>query len=63
MGHFREGRPSFLGSLFGGGSGRPDPQAAAQQADIFIAINASTVELADLGRWRLWWGGLHGLET
>lgn len=48
MGHFREGRPSLLGQLFGGG-GRPDPVAAAQAADVFIALNASTVELTDLG--------------
>ncbi|KAL4447447.1 hypothetical protein ABPG75_004666 [Micractinium tetrahymenae] len=47
MGHFREGRPSLLGQLFGGG-GRPDPVAAAQGADVFLALNASTVELTDL---------------
>ncbi|EFN59896.1 hypothetical protein CHLNCDRAFT_132917 [Chlorella variabilis] len=54
MGHFREGRPS-LASTFGnilfmgvGGREVDGPQAAAQRADIFIAINASTVELADL---------------
>ena len=53
MGHFREGRQSLLGAfsslLGGGGGGGSDPAAAAQKADIFIALNASTVELADLG--------------
>ena len=54
IGHFREGRQSLLGSLSsllggGGGGGGSDPAAAAQRADIFVALNASTVELADLG--------------
>lgn len=60
MGHFREGRPTFMGAvagLFAGAAAavdpaavaRGDPQKAAQQADAFIAINASTIELADLG--------------
>ncbi|PRW60675.1 LOW PSII ACCUMULATION chloroplastic [Chlorella sorokiniana] len=52
MGHFREGRQSLLGAfsslLGGGGGGGSDPAAAAQKADIFIALNASTVELSDL---------------
>lgn len=35
-------------------------QAAAQRADIFIAINASTVELADLGGWLAGLGWVDG---
>lgn len=53
MGHFREGRPSLLDQLFFNG-GRPDPVAAAQAADVFIALNASTVELSDLGEPAAW---------
>jgi hypothetical protein len=53
MGHFREGRPSLLsafGTFLSGGQRQGEgPQAAAQRAEVFIAINASTVELADLG--------------
>ncbi|PSC74905.1 LOW PSII ACCUMULATION chloroplastic [Micractinium conductrix] len=51
MGHFREGRQTLLTSLFfsaGGTSGKVDLPAEAQRADIFLALNASTVELADL---------------
>ncbi|KAI3429268.1 hypothetical protein D9Q98_005365 [Chlorella vulgaris] len=52
MGHFREGRPSLIAKfdsiLWGPQSKNEGPQAAAEKADIFIAINASTVELEDL---------------
>lgn len=62
MGHFREGRPTLMGALsnlFSGAASavnpadvrRGDPAVAAQKADIFLALNASTVELADLGKW------------
>ena len=62
MGHFREGRQSFMGAfnqlLAGAASavnpaeaGRKDPVDAAQRAGIFLALNASTVELSDLGGW------------
>ena len=68
LGHFREGRQSFMGAfnqlLAGAASavnpaeaGRVDPVEAAARAGIFIALNASTVELADLGGWV---GGLGG---
>ena len=60
MGHFREGRKSLMGAvagLFAGAASAVDPAAqrrgdaaaAAQKADVFLAINASTIELADLG--------------
>lgn len=53
MGHLTEGKRSLLsglGSFFGGGAAAAaaalgDPQAAARRADVFIALNASTVEL------------------
>lgn len=51
MGYLTEDRPGFLGGLFGGGGGEGsrDAQAeAAARADVFMAINASTIELADL---------------
>ena len=32
-------------------AGRKDPVDAAQRAGIFLALNASTVELSDLGGW------------
>ena len=60
MGHFREGRQTLLTSLFfsaGGTSGKVDLPAEAQRADIFLALNASTVELADLGGWVGGWVG------
>ncbi|GAB4822300.1 hypothetical protein N2152v2_009346 [Parachlorella kessleri] len=51
MGHLQEGRKTLLGSLgalFGGSNEGDDPAAAAKGADIFIALNASAVELQDM---------------
>jgi len=55
MGYLTEERRGFLGGLFGGsgrggaggggGSGGGAGSEAAARADIFLAINASTVEL------------------
>ena len=55
MGYLTEERRGFLGGLFGGsgrgggggagGSGAGAGSEAAARADIFLAINASTVEL------------------
>ena len=38
-------------------AGRKDPVDAAQRAGIFLALNASTVELSDLGGWVGGWVG------
>ena len=54
MGYLTEDRKGFLGGLFGGGGGggaagsRNAQTEAAARADVFMAINASTIELADL---------------
>ena len=54
MGYLTEDRRGFLGSLFGGGGGggedgsRNAQSEAAARANVFMAINASTIELADL---------------
>lgn len=55
MGYLTEDRRSFLGGLFGGSNGggsgdgsRNAQTEAASRADVFMAINASTIELADL---------------
>ena len=48
MGYLTEERRGFFGSLFGGGGSAGGPSAqseAAARADMFLAINASTVEL------------------
>jgi hypothetical protein len=50
LGHLLENRPTLLSGLasFFGGYSPSNPAAAASKADIFIVINASTVELDDL---------------
>ena len=51
LGHLLECRPTLLSSIaaaFSGGEEGPDPAACAAAADLFLVINASTVELADL---------------
>ena len=66
MGHLREGKPSFMSAFAALLAGSPDngdatpvgggPEGAAARAQLFIAINASAVELADLGGWEGWCG-------
>lgn len=51
LGHLQEGKQTFMSSfsaLFSGGDETGDPAGAAASADLFIALNASTVELLDL---------------
>lgn len=52
MGYLTEDKKGFMGGLFGGslpGEGSRNAQTeAAARADVFMAINASTIELADL---------------
>lgn len=56
MGYLNEGKKGLmgaLGSLFSTNDDLPDydPQEAARKADVFMTINASTVELADIERY------------
>lgn len=51
LGHLLESRQTLMSgftSIFGGGASSSDPATAASKADIFLVINASTVELDDL---------------
>jgi len=51
MGHLLEGKQTMfsgLAAVFAGGEEGPDPAAGSASADIFLALNASTVELPDL---------------
>lgn len=51
LGHLMEGKSNFLSSLsaqFAIGESCPDPSEKAKHADIYIAANASTVELKEL---------------
>eukprot|EP00803_Ostreobium_quekettii_P000530 evm.model.scf_1159.4 EVM.evm.TU.scf_1159.4 scf_1159:31393-34943(-) len=50
MGHTREGKPGVFGSISTllGGNGSDDQLADAQDTDIFIVINHSTIELASI---------------
>lgn len=49
LGHFMEGKPGALSGLtaFFRGPVEGDPGAGAAAADLFLALNASTIELAD----------------
>lgn len=56
MGYLNEGRKGLLGalgSMFSTNDDLPDydPKEAARKADVFIAINASTVELSDIEKY------------
>lgn len=55
LGHLQEGKKTLLGSLgalFGSGAGEgADPAAAAKRADLFIALNASTVGVLAFWVW------------
>lgn len=56
MGFLNEGKKGILGALnnlFSQSDELPDydPEDAARKADIFMAINASTIELADIERY------------
>ena len=55
MGHLNEGNKGFLGGfsrLFGNSNNVvADPGEAAAKADMYIAVNASTIELVDIERY------------
>lgn len=55
MGHLNEGRKGFMGSLsrlFGNTDNVvASPGEAAARADLYIAVNASTIELPDIEKY------------
>ena len=54
MGHLKEDSKGFLGTfsrLFGTDTVVANPGEAAAKADVYIAVNASTVELVDIEKY------------